>query len=416
MNRLACAFILLLFHGTASANGLTGIVVDRSSKPVTGAHVYVYTATPRVGVSALCPSCYPDCGKHETVDDRGSFRLKELDPSLVFDLLAIADGYEPAFARRVDPRKGTATILLTPRSVADADRLIAGVVLDPEGTPVIGAVVEPNGLLVERPRPGGGFTRSIGYGHIPGLDKLSITNAKGEFALGIPEKRSKLDVRVTARNLAPLIERALVPGESRTIRMRPGATIRGRVTREGKPAPGVTVAFIQKSRASSGFLGNQEIGTDENGRFVMTNLGARETYVVYAPMERTANGVIEPRVVNVGIDETSTDAGTLTIERGRRIAGTIVVPDGVTIPPKTRIMLSTNLAADVQTAEVGSDRTFAFEEAVVTDSLRLHARLPGLKLSRDSSAYSPYDEQIVLNPAACDWNDLRVVFEKGNPR
>src|SRR5688500_8036309 len=116
--------LLLLLAIPASANGLNGVVVDSSSNPVAGAHVYVYTAVPRVGVSALCPSCYRDCGKHETVDGSGSFRLKELDPSLVFDLLAVADGYEPAFARRVDPRSGTVTITLTPRSVADADRLI----------------------------------------------------------------------------------------------------------------------------------------------------------------------------------------------------------------------------------------------------------------------------------------------------
>jgi hypothetical protein len=413
MNRLPIALILpLLLTIPAFANGLTGMVVDNDSKPVAGAHVYVYTAVPRVGVSALCPSCYRDCGKHESVDDNGGFRLKELDPSLVFDLLAVADGYEPAFARRVDPRRGAVTIRLTPRSVADADRLITGVVLDPESKPVIGAMVEPNGVHLDRPRPDGGVTRSVGYGNIPGLDKLSITNARGEFALRVPQAGARLDVRVTARNLAPYIERVLAPGEPRRIRMKEGATITGRVLRDGKPVEGVTVAFVQKDRNSSGFLGIQEIGTDDNGRFVMTNLGANETYVVYGPMERNANAVFGPRVVSVGPDETSADAGTLAIEKGRRIAGTIIVPEGTSIPPKSRMMLSTELAGDVRTVEIGSDHRFAFEDAVGTDAVRLRLRVPGLKLSRDSTAYDPAHEQVVIAPAACDWTDIRVVFEK----
>jgi hypothetical protein len=414
MNRLSITLTLalLLLGVPASADGLTGMVVDYDSKPVTGAHVYVYTAVPRVGVSALCPSCYRDCGKHETVDGQGEFRLKELDPSLVFDLLAVADGYEPAFARRVDPRKGAVRITLTPRSSADADRLIMGTVLDPEDKPVVGAMVEPSGLHVERPRPGGGITRSTGYGNIPGLDKLSITNARGEFALRVPEVGAKLDVRVTARNLAPSIERLLAPGESRKIRMKEGATITGRVLRDGRAAVGVTVAFVQKNRNSSGFLGIQEIGTDENGRFVMTSLGANETYVVYGPMERNAKAAVTPKVVDVGPDETSADAGILAIEKGRRIAGTVIVPDGVSIPPKSRMMLSTELAGDVSTVEIGDDHKFAFEGAVVADSVRLHLRMPGLRVSRDSTGYDPKHDQIVIPPAACDWTDVRVVLEK----
>jgi len=414
MNRLpiALTLALLLLTIPATANELTGLVVDSDSRPVADAHVYVYTAVPRVGVSALCPSCYRDCGKHETVDGKGGFRLKELDPSLVFDLLAVADGYEPVFVRRVDPRSGAVTITLTRRSSADADRLITGLVLDPENKPVLGAVVEPNGVHVDRPRPGGGVTRSIGYGNIPGLDKLSITNAKGEFALRVPQTGARLDVRVRARNLAPYIERMLASGESRTIRMKEGATITGRVLRDGKPAPGLTVAFIQRNRSSSGFLGKQEIGTDENGRFVMTNLGANETYIVYGPMERNASAVIGPRVVSVGSDETSADAGTLAIGQGRRIAGTIIVPEGVSIPRKSRMMLSTELASDAQTVEIGSDHAFAFEHVVITDSVRLHLRLPGLKFSRHSTAYDPEDEEMVIAPAACDWTDVRVVLEK----
>jgi hypothetical protein len=85
----------------------------------------------------------------------------------------------------------------------------------PDGKPVVGAVVEPSGYR---------FDRGVGYGDIPGLEKLSITDAKGEFALRIPAPAGKLDVRVTSRSLAPHIERMLAPGEPRTIRLSEGAT------------------------------------------------------------------------------------------------------------------------------------------------------------------------------------------------
>jgi len=205
MKRIGIALsFLLTLTAAAASNDLTGVVVDAGTRALPGATVYVYTAFPKVGVSSFCPSCYRDCGKHVSANRAGRFRLKALDPTLRFDLLAVADGYEPSFVRQIDPMGGPVTIKLTPRSSADVDRLITGTVVDPHGKPVVGATVAPNGY-----RSG----RSVGYGNIPGVDKLSFTNAKGEFALRIPAADAKLDVLVTARSLAPHIERMLAPGQ-----------------------------------------------------------------------------------------------------------------------------------------------------------------------------------------------------------
>ncbi|HXH41457.1 MAG TPA: carboxypeptidase-like regulatory domain-containing protein, partial [Thermoanaerobaculia bacterium] len=120
MHRLATALSILLSVAAAhAATDLTGIVVDANSLPIAAAHVYVYRAHPKSGVSAVCLSCYRDCGKHVQVDAKGSFVLKNLDPTLLFDVLAVADGYEPAFAKRVDPISGPVSIKLSPRSAAD---------------------------------------------------------------------------------------------------------------------------------------------------------------------------------------------------------------------------------------------------------------------------------------------------------
>ncbi len=398
MTRVGIALsFLLTITAVSASNDLTGTVVDAGTKPLSSATVCVYTAFPKVGVSAFCPSCYRDCGKHVSANRSGQFRLKALDPTLRFDLLAVADGYEPSFVRQIDPTGGPVTIKLTPRSNADADRLIIGTVVDPHGKPVVGATVAPRGYR---------WGVRVGYGDIPGVDKLSLTNAKGEFALRIPAADAKLDVLVTARSLAPHIERMLAPGQSRTIPLTEGSTITGHVMRDGKPLAGARVGFIQSNRASSDFLGRFEIGTNHDGVFIMTNLASNQRYRVYTPMEGLSGGVAEPGIVNLGADKTSVDAGTLVVRPGRRIAGTVVVPEGASIPPHTQITFDWNLTGDGRNVEVRGDGTFSFDGVPKGDA-ELAIRIPGLTLIP-----SPPDAYGVALPTEGDVTDVRVAFER----
>lgn len=398
--RLAIALSCLLTATAAlAAVDITGVVVDGASKPVAAAHVYVYTATPKAGVSAFCPYCYRDCGKQEEVDEKGAFRIEDLDTTLLFDVLAVADGYEPAFARRIDPAKGPITITLRPRSTADADRMITGVVVGAEGKPVVGAVVEPNGYHL---------ARGIAYGKYPGVEKLSITDGKGAFALRIPARGGKLDVRVTARAFAPRIERELVAGVSRTIRVAEGPALTGHLTKNGKPVAGVRIAVVQRDRSSRNYLGRFEVGTNERGLFSMLNLGPDESYVVYAPMEGVDGGVVEPKIVNVGSGKATVDAGTLTVVRGRRVAGKVIVPLGMSIPPHSRMLFSTALAADWRSVELRDDGSFVFD-AVSKDAASLTLQLPGLKLSPRSTRTDESGD--VPLPPNVDVNDVQVIFD-----
>jgi Tol biopolymer transport system component len=398
MTRVGIALSFLLTITAASAsNDLNGTVVDAGTKALSGATVYVYTAFPKVGVSAFCPSCYRDCGKHVSANRAGQFRLKALDPTLRFDLLAVADGYEPSFVHHIDPRDGPVKIKLTRRSLADADRLITGTVVDPHGKPVVGATVAPKGYREER---------RVIYGTIPGVDQLSLTNAKGEFALRIPAADAKLDVLVTARSLAPHIERMLAPGQSRRIPLTEGSTITGHVVRDGKPLAGARVGFIQSNRPSGDFLGRFEIGTNRDGVFIMTNLASNQRYRVYTPMEGLSGGVAEPGIVNLGAVKTSADAGTLVVRPGRRIAGTVVVPEGASIPPHTQITFGSDLTGDGRSVDVQGDGTFSFDGVPEGDA-ELAIRIPGLKLILSS----PHAYAVAL-PTEGDVTDVRVAFER----
>ncbi len=111
----------LVGSGAVAASELSGRVVDFQNRPLTEATVLVNTAAPRQGVAVFCPSCYVDCGKRTTTDDDGRFTFSDLDPSLVFDLVATAEGHRRACRSGLIRR-------LTRRNCARgaADRLAAG--------------------------------------------------------------------------------------------------------------------------------------------------------------------------------------------------------------------------------------------------------------------------------------------------
>jgi len=346
MKRMGKLVLALLLALPLSAADLAGRVLDRDGKPIPSAHVYVYTALPKKGVSVVCPSCYRDCGKEVAADAGGKYRIKSVDASLKFNLLAVADGYEPAFSEyhEVSP---SIDFALAPREASDEARLVRGRVVDPQGKPVVGAMA-----MLQAVRQG----KRIGYGKIPGVDPLSITNASGEFALRVPDPDTLLDVRIHARNFGVKIARELLPGAPpQTVSVDTGATITGRLMNGKKPLSGVRMMFVQTDRRSEGFLGIEEIGTDAKGQFVMTGLGTDVEYQVLPKMTSIAPLTAAPKVVKTGGDRSTVDAGTLAATRGFRVAGKV----NGTLPESTRVTLFTG--ADSQYMDVQGDGSFAFE-------------------------------------------------------
>lgn len=365
MRRLFPLLLVLFSCLDAFANDLTGTIVDAGGKPIRGAHVSIYMAFPRTGVSAICPSCYRDCGKSVTADARGKFRVASLDNALLFRVLAVADGYEPAFANDVDAAKGPLTIQLKPRAAADRELLVRGRVVDPKGKPVAGATVEFHALRLGN---------RTGYGKIPGADPLSITDARGEFALKVPERDAKLDVRIRARNLAPKIATALLPAvEPPTIAMTVGATVMGRIARNGKPLPGIRVGLVQTNRFSRNWLGPEEIGTDEQGRFLLLAVAPHDEYLLHGFM---GSGNFETKVIAVRGEGTTIDVGTLEARSGHRVAGRLVAAGR--LPSSVRVVLSRPGGEDVQIAEVAADGSFAFTDVPAEP---VHIAVRGAKLA-----------------------------------
>lgn len=397
MRRLLFALLFATSAFAATKPDLSGRVVDESGKPVANAWVAIYSGGPREGVSPFCPTCYADCRKHTRAAKSGAYHIDDLDPSLLFRVLVFADGYEPVLTPKIDPKQPL-EVKLKKRDPADAAREARGRVLDAAGKPVVGAIVTPQAVHDDRITAFGEWA-----------DTMSATNERGEFGLRLDKPTMKLDAKIEARGFAPKIERLLVPGEApRDIKLARGATVTGVVMRDGKPLRDSIVAVSQVDRRSQNFLGPQEVATDRNGRFVIPSLAA-DTYVVFGTMSSFAPAAVVAKKIDVAGEDATIDAGTLTANEGHRIAGRLVVPDGFTIPPKTRVTLGRMEAFDAQMADVRDDGTFEFR-GVPNERVSVSAMVRGLVMGAETTNYDArYRRPIFIADRDIEGFEIRMV-------
>ena len=78
----------------------------------------------------------------------GTFEIPGVDPDLLFQLVAVHDGFQPAFINKVDPLSGSATaVVITARfQTMSVRNVVRGHVVDDLGRPLRTCVVEPLGI------------------------------------------------------------------------------------------------------------------------------------------------------------------------------------------------------------------------------------------------------------------------------
>lgn len=400
----AAAFLapLLLVSGrsgaatnkAASLPGLSGAVTDPDGHPVPGATVYIYTAGPRTGVSPFCPSCYADCGKHQATDAAGHFRIPQLSRSLVFRLLVVRDGYAPTFVPHMDPLRGGPVLVRLARAGAqDAARTVTGVVVGPEGQPIAGATVEPNGIE----SPGHGE-----YGEIDGMDPLAVTDAHGRFRFHCPNPDGTVSATVKARGLANAIISSLIPGPTgaaNRVTLAEGAAVAGVVQDpRGRGMAGVTVEVVPTDTDVRTFTGWQDIGTDAAGRFLVPNVPAGHQYAVCVKMDGMAGrGLGMPRrVVTAGRDGAVTGGVVLNARPAATVTGRVTLSDGKPIPAGTRIMLGRTGTWDSQQATLAPDGGFVFPGVPTDETMDLVLSVRGYRVAVDTPLFDQRQREVSL--------------------
>lgn len=397
-------FTLVFIAAPAAPLDLEGRVVTTGGEAVANAQVLIDSASVRRGTSPLCPSCYLDCRKRGVTDKEGRFRIAGLDPELLFNVLVVADGFRPTFARKSDPAKGPIEVMLTPFDFDQVDprRILRGVVLDPEDKPLVGASVTVQGFSTET---FSGFSPDY-------FDPIAVTNLRGEFVLTSKSPVQFADLRIKGNGVAPRIVANRKPeGNPHRIKMTAGATLTGRLLRNGQPVAGAGIGLVQANRAADGFLGEASIGTDETGQFTFLNVHASEDYFVYGLIGTIKDGgAVVARPIHAGAEGTTTDVGDLTVVPGHRIKGRVLLSDDKPVPPKTRLVVSREDAWDIQSVELDPDGRFEMT-GLPTERYSLSVLLKGYRISPKNHSADSRNPWSLTGTVDQDIDSLKILLE-----
>lgn len=402
---LAAAFFLTGGPAeSAQLPDLTGVIAGTEGAPVSEATVFIYTAGPREGSSTVCPSCYADCRKHATTDAAGRFKIEALSTNLLFRVLVTAPGYRPVFKTKVDPFAGPTSITLEKRNIAGLGpkQALRGRVLDQSGKPVFGAVVNFDFFYGDEANCGG---------ECEGVDHIAVTDRDGRFLLASEKRFDWMTVNVEARSFARQKFFQLASTETHDLKLSEGASVQGRVVKDGQPINGIEVGLVSVDR-SENFTGDYSVATDANGRFDLVNIPPYHAYQIYTTMNSSGErGCVPSRIIRAAGDGTTRDTGDLQVQPGLRLTGRVVLSDGKRVPAHTRVQIGRRDAWDFQTVEAGEDGGFT-ATGLPPESCYLSVRVPGYTISARNESLDRLNGGSLMGLVEKD-TDITVLLEPG---
>lgn len=338
----------------------SGMVVDPNGKPLENAAVIVHSAAVKKGYSVFCPTCYKDCGKRTVTGPDGSYSIGGLDPELVFTLVAVKDGYLAAYIWNVNPAAGPArNATLKPRpAIKDASQVVRGRIVDTQGNPQPGAVVQSDMAVYSGPGGQIRFSSAVDW-----INELTVTNDQGEFELAYSAPALEMTFTVIARGMAPKHFTASTGGEQKNFIVAAGATIRGRLVYGGAPVPNAEVGLVPYDSSTGRWYREVRIGTEENGTFAITNVPPGRIWVLHPTMESLASRGIgsDPIDCETKDDGQDVNLGDIRLMRAHALRGRVVLGDGKFVPPNMRVTLTTHRFWDSQVMMLASDGSFRFD-------------------------------------------------------
>jgi len=360
MRSLALLFTVSLFCAGAAVAGervtAIGKVIDAENKAIDHAAVLVYSAGVKKGFSRFCPTCYVDCGKRTFTGADGAYSIAGLNPDLVFNFLIVHEGYNTTFVKKVDPEKGPVeTAVLQKRtSPENPGQIVRGKVVDRKGTPVRDALVEQQGAI---------FGQGRSFGPTGWIDLIAVTNSQGEFEIAYNKPLDAAIVQVSPRGMAPKLATVSTGPDRKTITVTEGATIRGRLLQNGKPVAQAEMGLSTHSRLSGEALPEVRIGTDEDGKFAITNVPPGRIWYLYGKMEALAPRGLSAETIECATkdDGQDVDVGDIPVRSAYTLRGKIVLSDGKPIQPDMRLNIFPDRVLDSQTLILSPDGLFEFK-------------------------------------------------------
>jgi hypothetical protein len=353
-------------HPTNDA-GRTVTLAGQIDGPVSNVLVRVLAVRPPGTNESVAIRDHPAVGK-ETTSATGRFEVPELPAHLLYRLLIAAPGFEAQVYDGADPLIGPLMVQLRPRG-KPSGYFIHGRLVGPDDKPVVGATIQPDGVSTDS---------STSWGGSHQFPSLVVSGVDGEFVMGRTQEFTKLSLDIKASGLAPANNVWLPPSNGvQEIRMGVGATIKGRVVKEGQPLADMRIGLVAQDRNSEIFQGNYETKSDSEGRFEFKHVPPSTQWYLYGVMNSfKKHGAVRPTPVG-----SEGHGGTLTVPDlqvmpGLILAGTVKTRNGEPAPRGARLRVGYDNAWDSQEATVDREGNFRFEG--------LHAGKVELSLSGSS--------------------------------
>jgi hypothetical protein len=194
-----------------------------------------------------------------------------------------------------------------------------------------------------------------------------------------------------------------------------GASVTGRVVKDGQPVPGIALGISPQDRRAGSYVGHFETETDADGRFSLSNIPAKTDYFFYGAIASASGRDVMPtRRLYVGADGTTTDVGEIAIaSTGHRLRGRIELADGGELPEGVLIRLGRDSVPDSVVVKVGPAGTFEFT-GVPTEVVNLSVRVPGYAISSKNGSFDISGRRL-LGRIEHDKLDLVVLLELSSP-
>jgi hypothetical protein len=235
-------------------------------------------------------------------------------------VLVVAPNQAAKSIKEVDPLKGPLEVTLQMHpAISSPLRVILGRVTDRQGEPIGHATISINSTTTWD-----GITSSEPP---KGTDLLAVTNDRGEFDLRSGGEFQSMSLQVEAQNYAKANFSPIQPGPNRhAFEVTTGASLTGRVLLDGKALSNASVGVADVNRLMGDVTGDFVMGTDGDGRFLFSNLPPTRRFALYLLMASVQRlGAMTVRTIAVGGDDSTTDAGDLTLHPGHRLAGRVVL-------------------------------------------------------------------------------------------
>jgi hypothetical protein len=399
-------------------NHRAGQVTTPDGKPIAGASIRVLGASASAREGQVCPTALAGVGKTYTSDAQGRYELVDLDPRLKYELTVTAAGHK---AHVIENLSGAVTTPITTKlkpqdAEIDQTAAVTGRVLDDDGKPLAGAVVEIYGEA-----KGTGQGASEQFGGITNVDPWAVTDAEGKFVLAAKGEHRHFFTRVFAQGFATQAVRMdggnVDTTDNNEVRLTRGCTVTGRLVKDGQPLAGVEMRLSQQDRNAERFTQNYSVGTDADGKFTFEHVPETDDYFVGAAIEslgsRGATGAVK---IKTGANAaTPTDVGDVVVGPAVTIRGTVVLPEGVKSAKGLTLWVGPMDQFDGARGEVGEDGAFKISgipAGVVT--LRVVGRTLGL--SPENASYFEGMREMIGTVKEDTTLRLKLVSEKPGPR